>query len=226
MAVFVSLVVSSLIPASTPAPATSSAFALTSVYKYTNIKYNISVLVCGVYMDLTERINELLDNGNGLVLTASATKAGIPRAYLSKLVKQGILEHTERGVYIRSGGIDDQLYSLQQSAKKIIYSHETALFFHGLIDRTPVIYSITVPSGYKPSEKLKEGCKIYFIKTDLINIGLTKVSSGMGHSITIYNMERTICDTVRSRNKLDTQIFTDTLRRYASRKDKNLNIRN
>jgi hypothetical protein len=37
-------------------------------------------------------------------------------------------------------------------------------------------------------------------------------------------MERTICDIIRSRNKLDTQIFTDTIRHYASRQDKNLNV--
>ncbi|GHT95902.1 abortive infection protein [Spirochaetia bacterium] len=193
------------------------------VYKHTDIEHDIRVFVNGGIM-YQKRINTLLEEGKGILLTSAVTQAGIPRGYLLKLVEQGALEHTGRGVYIRAGGMDDQLYALQQSAKKIVYSHETALFFHGLTDRTPFTYSITVPSGYKPSEKLKSGCKIYFIKSDRINVGLTKVSSGMGHDITIYDMERTICDSIRSRSKLDIQIVTDALKRYASRKDKNLNV--
>lgn len=37
-------------------------------------------------------------------------------------------------------------------------------------------------------------------------------------------MERTICDVVRSKNRMDIQIFSDALKRYARRKDKNLSI--
>ncbi len=44
-----------------------------------------------------------------------------------------------------------------------------------------------------------------------------------GNSVTVYDMERTICDCLRSRNNLDIAVVTDALKRYAKRKDKNLN---
>jgi hypothetical protein len=50
-----------------------------------------------------------------------------------------------------------------------------------------------------------------------------ELSSGMGHQVIVYDVERTVCDVVRSRNKMDNQVFIDALRNYAARKDKNLN---
>jgi predicted transcriptional regulator of viral defense system len=175
-------------------------------------------------MNNIEHINKLLKQGHGLILTSRAEKAGVSRDYLLRLADQGVLEHTARGVYVKAGEIDDQLYALQESARKIVYSHETALFIHRLTDRTPLLYSITVPSSYKPSAKLKEVCKVYFIKHDLIKLGAVEAPSGMGHTIAVYNRERTICDILRSRGRLDPQIVTDALKRYVLKKKKDLNL--
>lgn len=38
----------------------------------------------------------------------------------------------------------------------------------------------------------------------------------------MYDMERTVCDILRSRNSVETQVFQDTLKMYAKRRDKNL----
>jgi len=174
-------------------------------------------------METTNLVHRLLDQENGVLLTSTATKAGLPRHKLAKLVADGVLERTVRGVYTEAGGMDDELFSLQQRAKKIVYSHETALFLLGLSDRTPFRYSVTVPSSYKPSQPLKESCKVYYIKPELIDLGKTQLPSGMGHSIVVYDVERTICDALRSRNKMDSQVVTDALKRYAARSDINLN---
>jgi predicted transcriptional regulator of viral defense system len=112
---------------------------------------------------------------------------------------------------------------MQSSAKKIVYSHETALFFHRLTDRTPSRYSITVPSYYKPSKAVREKCGIYYVKPDMIDIGVVELPSGMGHNVTSYNVERTICDVIRSRNRIDSQIVADALKRYAAMGNKDLN---
>jgi len=174
-------------------------------------------------MQLLNQINELLQCGNGVLLTSEAEKAGIPRKQLSKLVRNGVLERTERGVYVKADGMDDVLYSLQKRAGKIVYSHETALFLHNLTDRKPFRYSITVPSGYKPSESIKSRCKAYYVKSDLIDLGKIELPSGFGHYVVVYDMERTICDTARSRSRIDVQMFTEALKNYSNRKEMDLN---
>ena len=44
----------------------------------------------------------------------------------------------------------------------------------------------------------------------------------MGHTIVIYDLERTLCDIIRSRNKIDSQIVIETLKNYVHRKNKDL----
>jgi predicted transcriptional regulator of viral defense system len=166
---------------------------------------------------------QLLDQGKGLLFASKAVEAGINRTRLSALVKGGFLERSGRGVYVPAGKPGDDYFALQQRAAKIIYSHETALFFHRLTDPAPVRHSITVPSSYKPSALLKRSCKIFYIRQSLADTGKIIMPSGMGHTIITYDLERTVCDIVRSRNKIEGQIFIDTLKRYAARKDKDLN---
>ena len=40
----------------------------------------------------------------------------------------------------------------------------------------------------------------------------------------VYDMERTICDLLRSRKNIEMQVFQDALKQYAKRKDKNLRM--
>jgi predicted transcriptional regulator of viral defense system len=169
-------------------------------------------------------VDQLLNQGDGILFASVAVQAGLRPSQLTDMVNDGILERTNRGIYIKTGDIDDALFSLQQRAKKIVYSHETALFLHGLTDRTPFRYSITVPASYRPSNSLKVACKIYYIKVELIGLGKTELASGLGHKVVVYDRERTLCDIVRSRNKLDKQVFLDALKGYAARPGADLNL--
>jgi len=103
-----------------------------------------------------------------------------------------------------------------------VFSHETALFFHDLTDREPLKYTITVRTGYNPSRLQEDGFQVYTIKKDLHETGITTMQTPFGHSVTVYDMERTICDLLRSRNNIEMQVFQDALKQYARRKDKKL----
>jgi len=167
-------------------------------------------------------VQQLLSSGNGMLTASQAVAAGLHRQQLADFVKNGILERAERGIYISPGGLDDALFWMQQRAKKIVYSHETALFLHRMTDRTPIRYSVTVPSSYKASAALKKSSKIYYIKQDLFDSGKTEKPSGMGHTVIIYDLERTLCDVIRSRNKMDRQVVIEALKNYARSKEKDL----
>lgn len=175
-------------------------------------------------MNYFEKLENLIKQNNGTVFTSDLAHLNIPRAYLSKLVSMGKLERVSRGVYVLSGEIEDEMYYMQIKYPKLVYSHETALFIHGLSDRTPFEYSVTVPSSYKVVKNISENNKIYYIKNELHSLGVTTAKTSFGNDIRLYNIERTICDTVRSRNKIDIQIFNDTLKRYIKLKSADFNL--
>ena len=173
-------------------------------------------------MEAVTIIQKMLKRENGVLLASTAVQAGLSRQRLAGLVKAGLLERTGRGVYVGAGGMGDELYTLQQKASKIVYSHESALYLHGMTDRTPFRYAITVPSIYRASAAVRASCDVYYIKPELIGLGICEVPSGMGHPVIAYYPERTVCDIIRSRNKIDQQTLIDALKNYARRKDKHL----
>ena len=164
----------------------------------------------------------LTQNGN-TITTAEANATGISNERLRQLVKRGVLERPAFGIYVLPHDFVDRMYATQQRRPKIIYSHETALFLHDLTDRDPISYSVTVPTGYNTVKLREEGFTVYTIKRDLHTVETTEAKTMFGHTVRVYTMERTICDCLRSRSRMDMTLLTDALRRYVRRKDKNLN---
>jgi len=166
----------------------------------------------------------LLQENSGIFDTAGAIQAGVSKTTLAQLVKSGVLERVSHGKYIGLDFFPDELSILQQRSEKIIFSHETALFLHDLAERTPILHSLTVPSDRKLSSSLADGCKVYYVKPELHKLGICSMPSKMGHKVTAYNIERTICDVLRSRNRMDSQTVAEALKGYAAQKDINWNL--
>lgn len=170
-------------------------------------------------MDYIKKIKKIIDKQNGTLLSSDLDKYEIPRTYLSMMVAEGKVERIGRGIYVSPDSLEDEMYIIQKKYPNLIYSHETALFFHGLSDRTPFEYSSTVPSGYKVVSAISETTKIYYIKRELHQMGVMGGNTSFGNPIKLYNVERTICDILRSRNRIDIQIFSDALKRVVKKKN-------
>ena len=82
---------------------------------------------------------------------------------------------------------------------------------------------MTIYTGYNPSALTSSGYKIYTVKKDLLDLGKLTVVNNFGHTVPMYDLERTICDLVRSRSNFEIQDFNTVLKTYVSKKDKDLN---
>lgn len=49
-------------------------------------------------------------------------------------------------------------------------------------------------------------------------MGVIEGETSFGNKIKVYNIERTICDILRSRNRIDIQILSDALKRVVKTK--------
>ena len=189
------------------------------------MNYNISTFVKVVMMmNYLKKLEELIQKQHGTVLSADLDLYEIPRTYLQKMVAEGKLERVDRGIYVSTDAIEDELFSMQTKYPKLIYSHETALYLHGLSDRTPFESSASVPSGYKVVGSVADRFKIYYIKKELHELGVETIRSSHGNPIRTYNVERTICDLIRSRSRIDVQILNDALKRFVKLKSADLSI--
>ena len=91
---------------------------------------------------------------------------------------------------------------MQLHYPKIIFSHEAALYLNGMAEREPDPVSVTVPSGYHSSKMESSDIKVYRVAKDKFELGLTERETPTGSIVRCYNLERTLCDMLRSRNSL------------------------
>ena len=166
-------------------------------------------------MDYWDKLEKLIEDKEGIVLTKDLKEYNIPRYYLTILTKKNRLERVARGVYITPEAFDDEMYRIQAKNEKIIYSHETALYLHDLSDRPPISYTVTVPQGYNATHLKKEGLVVHTVKNETYQLGIEKGKTIFGRNIQVYDIERTICDIVRNRKNMDVSLFNDALKRYA-----------
>ena len=68
----------------------------------------------------------------------------------------------------------------------------------------------------------KRPMTVYTIKKELHDVGIVTMNTPFGNPVPVYDMERTICDLIRSRSGIEMQTFQDALKQYAKRKDKDL----
>lgn len=175
-------------------------------------------------MTQTERIEKLIADNDGMICTSQVINAGIVKPVFYQYVKDNDMEQIMHGVYATKDSWTDAMYLVHLRCKQAVFSHETALFLHDLTDREPMEYEITVKTGYNPSKLKEDGIKVYTVKEALHGDGIVMMQTPFGHSVPVYNMERTICDIIRNRNNTEIQVLQDALKQYAKRKDKNLRL--
>ena len=161
---------------------------------------------------------------NIVITNKEAEKFGYTRYNLSELTKSGQLERLRPGLYQLKGKVIDDFVLISSNSNRIIFSHQTALYLHDLSDRTPSVFHISVPQGYNAShiKKRYEDLQVHYVKKDLYEIGKTEIKPPQANLIPIYDIERTICDIIIDRKKIDKQIFTDAIKRYFNSNNKNL----
>ena len=174
-------------------------------------------------MDYITELTAIASEHGGIIEAKIAAQRGISKAMLYKLCKEDKIHRIVKGQYILPDDMQDELLSISKRSDKIIFSHETALFLHGISDRTPFEHTITAPSGCIPSASIKSECKVYYIKPELFDLGRTILQTPAGNNVQAYDLERTICDVIRSRNKVGTEPFLAALKMYAASPKKNLN---
>lgn len=170
-----------------------------------------------------EALKEYL-NENYFITNKEAEQLGYGRHILASMAKQGTLERVRPGLYQINGELTDDFLLISSNSKRVIFSHQTALYLHDLSDRSPNTFHISVPQAYNAShiKKRYDNLKIHYVKKDLFSIGLIEKKTPMGNEVQVYDIERTICDIIIDKKNIDKQIFVDAINRYFKSSKKNL----
>lgn len=175
-------------------------------------------------MNKLDAIKNVLKNNGGIVKTSQLNEIGIENYEIARMCDNGKLERVKHGYYQLAN-------SMEISEEKMIATFltdgivcmESALFYYGYSDKTPLVWTIAVSRNISKSKVKIENfpCKIYFVQDDKLEIGKTEgVFNGV--ELAVYDRERTICDCFKYKTKMDNEVFNKAINAYAADDKKNL----
>ncbi len=167
-------------------------------------------------------MSDQLSKEKQIITTSDIKKINLSKPSFYKYIQKNGFNKVAHGIYAKKDTLIDPLLIINKRCPHAVFSHEEALYFYNLIDHEPSRITFTVYSGYNKTKIEKDGYKVFTVKKDLVNLGKTLVNDQFGNNIPIYDLERTICDLVRSRTYFENSDFNKALKSYAKRSDKNL----
>lgn len=169
-------------------------------------------------------IKGLFERYGGVMKTSELREHGFYDRRIKKLITDGLVEKIRRGYYQYIG--DENFTEAAVIARLFpdgILCMESALDYYEYTDRTPSAWHIAVDNR-SSRERFSIDypiVKAHFTEPKRLNLG---VLGGYvdGVSMKIYDRERTICDCMRNRNKMDAEVFNDAIQSYLKDTERNI----
>lgn len=156
----------------------------------------------------------------GVLRTADALRAGVHPATLYRMRDEGIVEALARGVYrlvLSSELSQPDLVTVATKIPKAVVCLVSALSFHEITTRIPHAVEIMLPRGSWVPRLDYPPIEVHTVVPLLHSLGCEghKID---GCEVQVYDVEKTLVDCVKYRNKLGTELIIEALRLYKSRK--------
>ena len=173
-------------------------------------------------MNNYDKILNYAKENNGYITTKEAESLQVNTTFLSNLVNDKKIERVGTGIYKLPDYPIDNFYILSKSSKNMCYSHATALYLHNLSDRIPLVYDITVTYNYSGNLLNNENVSLRYVKDDIFDLGMIDIKTINDLTVKCYDLERTLCDIIKDKSRMDKEIYSKALKEYVRNKDKNI----
>jgi len=169
-------------------------------------------------MDYAKKVCTLLNQRGGYLAVKEAREHGIDNKTLQRMAAKSVIERAAHGLYVSIDILPDPFFVAQYRCPKGIFSHETALFLHGLSDRDPLRLMMTIPAGWNSKMLPDDRIKFFYNNQEKLRYGICETETPSGIKVKVYDIERTLCDCIKKADKLDRDLVITALKRYV--KDK------
>ena len=172
----------------------------------------------------TDIIKDLIECQGGYVTRKDINNHDIPSAMLSQYAKKfGLVKH-DTGFYSKEEWPKDDFLILQYEYPKLVYSLYSAAYLHHLISEIPHSdLEVTAPKNYRPFPLPRKGVILHTdTKDKTYNLGIQEIETEHKNKVGVYDLEKTVCDFVKNKNKIEDKIFDECISNYKKRTDKNI----
>lgn len=146
------------------------------------------------------------------------------RYHLNKMIKANEVTKIHYGLYVLNNYPKyDEREIVAGLVPNGVFCMFSAWNFHELTTTIPYQYHIALYRKAKLNLPDYPPVKLYFRSSEILQLGIIKVDVN-GKKLNYYNLERSVCDAVKFRNKVGEEIMTEVLKSFMKRTDKNIDL--
>jgi len=138
-------------------------------------------------------------------------------------VKEGNMVCIRRGVYATMEQLGDTMIDLDVVVPGGVLCLFSAWNIHGLTTSLPQAYHVAIKRGRRIQLPEYPLIEFHFITESLINLGLEKQTVS-GYKVNVYNLERSVCDAIKYRNKVGMDVCSEVVNNYLALSNRNLTL--
>ena len=137
--------------------------------------------------------------------------------------KEGEVVCVRRGVYATMEQLADVMIDLELVVPGGVFCLFSAWNIHGLTTSLPQVYHVAIKRGRKIRLPEYPPMEFHFISDALMDLGVEERMVS-GYKIKVYNLERSVCDAVKYRNKVGMDVCSEVVNAYLSLPERNLTL--
>jgi hypothetical protein len=161
---------------------------------------------------------------NGGYITARQAKALGRTTYYKVLdqVKEGTLTRVRQGVY----ALTEELANTMVDIRKIIPDGVLCLYsawaYYRLTTQIPSEYYVAIERSRKIRVPDYPPITLCFWREEIYKLGVVNALID-GYDVPIYDIEKSVCDAIKYRNKIGIDVSSEILKTYLGRKNRDIN---
>ena len=164
-------------------------------------------------MDIKEYINQ---NG-GYISSAEAKEKNLYNQLLYEAEK-GTIIRVRQGIYALSEGLAKPMVDVERLVPSGVLCMYSAWSYYGLSTQIPISYCIAIERSRKVVLPDYPPIELFFLSSKVFELGVTEAVIE-GFTVKIYDLEKSVCDAIKYRNRVGIDVSSEIFRNYLSRKD-------
>ena len=165
-------------------------------------------------------ISDTIASKGGIITTDSMTGQAEYKRVL-RAVSRGELIKLRHGVY----AVPEAAFSTMIDIDKVVPGGVVCLYsawmHHQLSTQVPPAFCIAIESKRKIKVPTAVPVNLYYWKSENLQFGIERRNIS-GYDILITDLERSVCDAVKYRNKIGLDLCAEIIRSYLARNNRNL----
>lgn len=166
-------------------------------------------------------LQELITEHGGFVTKQDLTSSQYHR--LLTEVADGKVIRIRRGVYALPSALANTMYDIDKIIPGGVLCYYTAWAYYGLTTQIPLEICVAIERKRKVKLPDYPPITLSYQSEQQLQIGRTKAVIG-GYHVAIFDIERCVCDALKTRNKIGLDVCSEIINNYLRRKDRNLNL--